>query len=99
MRTILPDVREKAGGKMSEDLAVYKLITSEIVDEFHWENGRFYVWVPYGFLKEFVDGLSQTFGYGIFDEEGIRAYLKDGCVCIDLWVLENYLELEEIFPR
>ena len=82
---------------------LYKIITISIyVSEFGWvDEEKFFVWVSYPYLSNFVDALSRTFGLGIFDDGSFSGKMQYDCVCIDLCeALEGCdINLEEIFPR
>lgn len=72
-----------------------------MVDELGWINDKeFCVWVPYLYLKEFIDALREMFGYGLFDDGGFNANMQSDSVCVDLcYALSNYIDLEIIFPK
>ena len=92
------------------ELALYKLIMNpeedgrdiSYVDEFGWiSNTEFCVWISLFWFKEFVDGLNQIFGYGLFDDGGIEATIGSNYVVIDLAAyVEGYgVEIENMFPK
>lgn len=91
-----------------EELELYKLIITpdphnqnfSFVNEIGWVQDKFLVWVYYLWLPEFINGLVQIFGYGIFDDGGFDGNLQDECICIDLCeALGNFVDLEDIFPK
>ena len=71
------------------------------IDEFGWINdNEFCVWVDYLWLYEFISGLKEMFGCGLFDDGGIEANMQTDCICIDLCVLlGSYLDIETVFPK
>lgn len=82
------------------ELEIYKLINSSLVDEFHWDDDCFTVLVSYYNASEFIGKLKDIFGYGIFDDGGIQAVLKDTYFGFDLtFVTEDYIDFEKIFPK
>ena len=89
------------------ELELYKLITGKdelgisYVDEFGWINDtQFCVWVSNYFFKDFIDGLTEIFGYGLYDDGSFDGNIQANCVCIDLCeALGNYdIDLKEVFP-
>ena len=89
------------------ELELYKLITGKdesgfcYVDELGWINDtQFCVWVSNYFFKDFIDGLTEIFGYGLYDDGGFDGNIQSDCVCIDLCeVLGNYgIDFKEVFP-
>lgn len=96
--------------KKNYELELYKLIMlpdeedSDVtyVSEFGWVNDtEFLVWIDWLFFKEFMDRITEIFGYGIFDDENFNANIQPDSVCIDLKdVLAGYgVEIEEVFPK
>lgn len=90
------------------ELELYKLITEKdelgisYVDELGWINDtQFCVWVSNYFFKDFIDGMTEIFGYGLYDDGSFDGNIQADCVCIDLCeVLGNYdIDLESIFPK
>ena len=71
------------------------------IDEFGWINdNKFCVWVSHLWLHEFIEGLKEIFGYGLFDEGGIEVNMQIDCTCIDLCdLLGGYLDIETVFPK
>lgn len=71
------------------------------IDEFGWINdNEFCIWVSHLWLYEFVEGLKEIFGYGLFDDGGIEVNMQIDCICIDLCVLlGGYLDIETVFPK
>ena len=93
---------------MSDSLRLYKLcctVENEysdcFVEELGWINDEeFCVWVPYMYLKEFMEELTKIFGYGIFDDGGFDANMQTDCVCIDLCdAIGSCIDVEEVFPK
>lgn len=83
---------------------LFNFITNEDashVDELGWINDKeFCVWVDYLWLYEFIEGLKEIFGYGLFDDGGIEANMQINCICIDLCdLLGGYLDIETVFPK
>lgn len=92
----------------SYGLDLYKLCCTndndyefDMVDELGWINDKeFCVWVPYLYIKEFMDTLTKIFGYGIFDDGGFDGNMQSDCVCIDLCkALGNCIDLDVVFPK
>ena len=91
------------------ELALYKLFMTpdpedtdlSYVSEFGWvSNTEFFVWVSYLYLEEFMEGLTEIFGDGIFDEGGFDANMQEDGICFDLEeAVGGYLDLEEVFPK
>lgn len=81
------------------ELKIYKLINSDLVSEFHWDGDCFTVLVNYYNARDFMCELENIFGYGVFDDGGIEAVLKDTYFGFDLTLLDDCTNLEEIFPR
>lgn len=94
---------------MSDDLRLYKLITNpddededvSYVSEFGWvDDEQFIVWVDYLWIKEFIDGLKEIFGYGIFDDGGFNANVQSDGLAFDLCeAIGGYLDVEDVFPK
>ena len=91
-----------------KELELYKLCCTDdneyescMVDELGWVNEKeFYVWVPYLYLKEFIESLRKMFGYGIFDDGSFNANMQSDSVCIDLCeTLGDCVDIESVFPR
>lgn len=90
-------------------LELYKLIMTpdeedldfSYVSEFGWVGDtEFLVWVDWNWFKEFMDKITEIFGYGIFDDGNFNANIQPDSVCIDLKdVLEGYVDIEEVFPK
>lgn len=83
-------------------LELYKLITStNYVSEFGWvSDTEFFVWVNNIWFSEFVCGMIDIFGYGIFDDENFNANIQSDCVCIDLTdVLDGLVDIEGVFLK
>lgn len=94
----------------NRELKLYKLIMHpdeefndiSYVDEFGWVNEKqFCVWISYVWIKEFIDGLKEIFGYGLFDDGTFNGNMQSFCICIDLCAaLDGYdIDLERIFPK
>lgn len=82
------------------ELKLYKLINSSLVDDFHWDGDCFIVFISYYNAYEFMQELNNMFGYGIHDDGGIPAVLKDTYLGFDLtYALEGYVDLEEVFSK
>lgn len=91
------------------ELELYKLIMTpkeehldfSYVSEFGWVNDKeFLVWVSFIWFKEFMDKLTEIFGYGIFDDRNFNANIQHDTVCIVLNdVLDGYVDVEEAFPK
>ena len=83
---------------------LFNFITNEDashVDEFGWVNDdNFFVWVDHMWLYDFVEGLKEIFGYGLFDDGGIEVNMQINCTCIDLCdLLGGYLDIKTVFPK
>ena len=91
------------------ELELYKLIATpkeddldfSYVSEFGWVNDKeFLVWVSFVWFKEFMDKLTEIFGYGMFDDGNFNANIQSDTVCIDLNdVLDGYVDIEEVFSK
>ena len=91
------------------ELELYKLIMTpnendldfSFAEEIGWINEKvFCVWVSYYWIKEFIDGLKNIFGNGLFDDGGFNANLQDTCICIDLCeAIGHIVDIEKIFPK
>lgn len=90
-------------------LELYKLIMTpdeedldfSYVSEFGWVNNEeFLVWVSFDWIKDFIERLTEIFGYGIFDDGNFNANIQSDTVCIVLnEVLDGYVDIEEVFPK
>lgn len=96
------------GGKMNNELELYKLIMTPDLDnedfsyvsEMGWEKDMFLIWIPYGLLEDFMQNMTSIFGYGLFDDGAFDANMQSDGVCIDLAeVLGEYLDIEAVFPK
>ncbi len=93
--------------KKNCELELYKLIMStddsedSCVSEMGWvSDTEFLVWVDWLWFKEFMDKITEIFGYGIFDDENFNANIQADTICIDLTdVLDGYVDIEEVFPK
>lgn len=92
----------------NQELELYKLIMTPdesdkdilYVQEFGWVNdSEFLVWVSYIWMKEFIDQLTNIFGYEIFDDGGIDANVQCDCICIDLCEVIDDSIIEVAFPK
>lgn len=91
------------------ELELYKLIMKpdeedssfSYVSEFGWvSKDEFLVWVDYWGIKEFIDGLKEIFGYGLFDDGSFDANMQSDGICIDLVeALGCYMNIEDVFPK
>lgn len=91
-----------------KSIALYKLLVTEdnehktaLADKLGWvSDDKFYVWVSYVWLKEFIDSLKKMFGESLFDDGGFDGKFQDYGVCLDLEeILGGYdIDLKEIFP-
>lgn len=93
---------------MDKGQLLYKLCTEpyqdydiQMVDQYQWYEGEFFVWVNYLWLSEFFDVLVDIFGNGIFDEMiKFNAITQQDCLYINLSsLLDSSINLEEIFPK
>lgn len=92
---------------MSDELKLYKLIESKpenewsCVSEYGWvSDDEFAVFVYHFNVGDFIKGLGDIFGLGLFDDGGFKATVKDTYMCFDLCeILESYVDMEEIFPK
>jgi len=91
-----------------DELELFKLlvrpkpndVTIHYVCDFAWVDEKFLVWVYYDWLNEFIDGLVDIFGEGIFNNGGFDGNFQKDCVCIDLCpAIGEAVNLEEIFPK
>lgn len=80
-------------------LELYKLVTGEYVDEFHWEDDSFLVWVNYFWIREFIENIARILGDCIFDDGSFSGNMQRNCICIDLCDIVDKEELLEIFPK
>ena len=90
-------------------LELYKLVITpdeedldvSYVSEFGWvSDTEFLVWIDFIWFKEFMDRITEIFGYSIFDEANFNANIQSDSVCIDLQdVLYGYVNVEEVFPK
>lgn len=86
---------------MSDELRLYKLIEEiDLVQERGWiSTGEFCVWISWMEVYDFMSGLKDIFGYGLFDDGGFDANVQDECICISLSdALGGFLSLEDVFP-
>ncbi len=92
----------------SYDLDLYILCCTEdneyntcLVDELGWVNdNEFYVWVSYLWVTEFMAQMRKIFGYGLFDEGGFIAHMREDGICFDLKAaVDDYVDLESLFPK
>ena len=93
---------------MNKALELYKLCCTDeneysdcLVCELGWINDeQFCVWVPYLYLKEFMEILTRIFGYEIFDEGSFGANMQTDGVCIDLCeAVGCCIDIETVFPK
>lgn len=95
---------------MNKELELYKLImTPEVddlelsyVDEFGWVcDAGFCLWVIDDWWSDFLSGLVEIFGSGLFDDGGIDAKIQEDRIFINLSeVLDGYdIDLECAFPK
>lgn len=87
--------------EQNQELELYKLVTKNEI-ECRWvSDTEFLIWVPYYGIGEFINSLVETFGEYLFEDEGVKANLLTGDVCIDLTnMLSDYdLNLEIVFPK
>lgn len=86
----------------TSELKLYKLLTeNDYVNEMGWvSNTEFYVWVSYFGFYDFLQGLKEIFGVGMFCND-IQAHIQEYTVCFDLCTIVdgNGMDLEEIFPK
>ena len=90
-----------------EGLKLYKLLATEdneyetaLADEIRWSADELLVWISYLWIKEFIDEITEMFGYGIFDDGGFDGNFQSDCVCIDLErAIGGCIDLESIFPK
>lgn len=88
------------------ELELYKLIITPcettFISEFGWvSDTEFYIWVDFIWFKEFMDGVIEIFGYGIFDDANFNANIQLDSVCIDATkVFSGYgIDFERVFPK
>jgi hypothetical protein len=89
---------------MSDELKLYKLIIEKdeygvnYVDEMGWiSDTEFCVWVMYMNVADFMKGLTDIFGYGLFDDGGFDANMQSDGMCIDLCKAVGYsIDIESI---
>lgn len=88
---------------MNYELELYKLITedNDYVDELGWvSEDKFFIWVSYYGLYDFMKEMKRIFGYGLFDDGSFNANMRDNSLCIDLCeAIGNYLDVENVFPK
>ena len=81
---------------------LYDFITeTEDIEEFGWINeDEFCVWVYYEFLKDFVENITDMFGFSVFDDGGFQANMQNTGVCINLEDITGTddIDLKELFP-
>lgn len=68
-----------------------------LVDESGWvDNDKFFVYVSYPHLCDFVDCIKKMFGFDLFNNRSFSAYMQSGGICTDLCsLLDGYLSLED----
>lgn len=91
------------------ELELYKLVVipEEIlggisyISEFGWvSDEEFFIWVDFAWFEEFMERITEIFGYGIFDDGNFNANIQSDSVCIDLQkVLRGYVDIERVFPK
>lgn len=86
------------------DKKLFDYITNKevsYIDEFGWINDdTFCVWISHLWLYEFIEGLKEIFGYGLFDDGGVEVNMQADCTCISLsTLLGGYLDIETVFPK
>lgn len=93
---------------MNENLELYKLCRTDdneynsvLVEELGWVNDEeFCVWVPYLYLREFMEQLKKIFGSSIFDDGGFNANMQEEGACIDLSdAVGCFANIEDVFSK
>ena len=91
-----------------ENLKLYKLLATEdneyetaLAEEIRWvSDEELLVWIPYLWIKEFIDEFTEMFGYEIFDDGSFDGIFQNGSICINLKEsIGEYIDLESIFPK
>ena len=91
-----------------KSLELYKLLVTKdneyetvLADEIRWISAdELLVWIPYLWIKEFMDELVKMFGNSIFDDGSFDGNFQDGCICINLKrAIGECIDLESIFPK
>lgn len=58
------------------------------------------MWINAGWYEEFIEKLTDIFGYGIFDDGNFNANIQPDAVCIDLNdILGGCVDIERVFPK
>jgi hypothetical protein len=88
---------------MNYELELYKLLTDDnnYVDELGWvSEDKFFIWVSYLELYDFMKELTRIFSCGLFDDGSFNVNMREDCICIDLCeAVGNYLSVENVFPK
>ena len=83
-----------------DELNLYKLITSPLVDEFHHNEDNFIILISYYNLTEFIAKLTEIFGERLYNDGSFDAKIMNTYLGIDLHkALDDYINLDEIFPH
>lgn len=91
-----------------EGFKLYKLLATEdneykraLADEIRWvSDDELLVWIPYLYIKEFIDELVEMFGIGMFDDGAFDGNFQHCCICIDLEkAIGGDIDLENVFPK
>ncbi|KAK9679519.1 hypothetical protein QE152_g39957 [Popillia japonica] len=71
------------------------------VDELGWINDKeFYVWVPYFWISEFMEEMTEIFGSGLFADGPLKAYVAESGISFDLVsAVGDYVDIESVFPK
>lgn len=80
------------------ELDLFKLLTSDLVDELGWINDhQFCVWVKYANLEEFMHDLMKVTGSDTFVAGNIDANLQNYGICL---VMQDVVDINwiGIFP-
>lgn len=84
------------------ELELYKIVSDRaLISELGWiDEDSFCVWIYYHDLAEFIERMTELFGYWLFDDESFKAFMRADGVVIDLCeMLEGYVDIEDIFSK
>lgn len=93
--------------RINYELELYKLIITpeetdlRFVSGFGWiDNSRFLIEIDWCWFEEFMDRLTEIFGYDIFEEGKFKATIQADTVCVDLVdAISRYIDIKRVFPK
>ena len=74
-----------------------KEIIDEYAEELGWIEDKFYIWVRWCWIDDFLIALRDAYGSEVFDIEGIKSYVQDIYICIEL--SNTYICIEDFYPK